>query len=291
MEATPFFKRGPSPLAQLVIFSLLSVALMMTDAYLAYLKPVRQAIAVVLHPMEQAITEPFRLYPKISSFFVTHGQLLQENQALQEKQLIQAAKLTRLAALEMENRHLRALLQLREKTQAAGIAAEIVQTSQDPFAQRVLIDKGLVHGIQEGSAVLDNVGVVGQLTRAMPLTSEVTLITDKDQTVPVESLQSGARAIVVGHGRGGELEIPFMPVNTPIKEGDWFVTSGIDGVYPRGIPVAIVTRVERDSAYAFAKISCKPAAGPNNHRQVLIAGPDITHLRPPTRQTQPNHGK
>lgn len=289
MEATPFFNRGPSPLAKLVIFSLLSITMMLTDAYFSYLNPVRKAISFLMHPLEEAVTEPFRFYPTISHFFVTHGALMQENQTLRSRELLQAAKLTRMAALEMENRHLRAMLDIRETLHSPSIAAEIIHTGQDPFAQRVLIDKGTVHGITDGDAVMDNAGIIGQVTRAMPLDSEVTLITDKDQTTPVESLQSGVRAIVVGHGGDSELEIPFMPVNTPIKEGEWFVTSGIDGVYPRGIPVAIVTRVERNAAYAFARITCRPVAGPNRYRQVLVVGPDQPQLRPPRQEAAKVH--
>lgn len=281
MEATPFFNRGPSPLAKLVIFSLLSIAMMLTDAYFSYLNPVRKAISFLMHPLEEVVTEPFRFYPTISHFFVTHGEIVKENQDLRSRELLQAAKLTRLAALEMENRHLRAMLQIRETLHSPSIAAEIIHTGQDPFVQRVLIDKGTVHSVNDGDAVMDNAGIIGQVTRAMPLDSEVTLITDKDQTTPVESLQSGVRGIVVGHGGDSELEIPFMPVNTAIKEGDWFVTSGIDGVYPRGIPVAIVTRVERNAAYAFARITCRPVAGPNRYRQVLVVGPDQPQLRAP----------
>jgi rod shape-determining protein MreC len=133
-----------------------------------------------------------------------------------------------------------------------------------------MIDKGSQNGVHAGSPVLDEAGVIGQVTRAHALASEVTLLTDKDQAIPVQVVRNGLRAVAFGAGASGMLELRFMASNAEIQNGDKLVTSGIDGTYPPGIPVATVARIERDAAYAFARIVCQPAAGVDGGRYVLV---------------------
>jgi len=173
-------------------------------------------------------------------------------------------------SLDAENQHLRQLLGLRERMSREVITAEILYANRDPFTRRVVVDKGFQHGVKPGLAVVDDVGVVGQVTRVFPWISEVTLVTDKEQAVPIQLLRSGLRGVTFGVGYDGTLELRFMPVNADIQNGDLLVTSGIDGTYPPGLPVATVTNIERNAAYAFARITCTPATGVNNFRQVLI---------------------
>jgi rod shape-determining protein MreC len=117
---------------------------------------------------------------------------------------------------------------------------------------------------------VDDLGIIGQVTRAYPFSSEVTLITDKDLAVPVQVERNSLRAIAFGLGESGALELPYLPVNVDIREGDMLVTSGIDGVYPVGLAVAKVKRVERNVDSPFAHIVCTPIGGTEQHRQVLI---------------------
>ena len=193
-----------------------------------------------------------------------------ENEALRAKQLQAASELLTLDALRAENAQIRRLVDARERLPRKTTFAEILYSGRDPFSRKVVIDKGSQHGIQAGQAVVDEVGVVGQVTRVHPLLAEVTLLTDKEQAIPVQVVRNGLRAVAYGGGDGGMLELRFMAANADIQNGDVLVTSGIDGTYPAGLPVAKVARVERDAAYAFAKISCVPAAGTEQHRQVLV---------------------
>jgi rod shape-determining protein MreC len=169
-----------------------------------------------------------------------------------------------------ENQHLRQLLEMRERAEQTSTAAEILYAGRDPFSRKVIIDKGSSQDIEEGAAVVDDTGLIGQVTRVFPWTSEVALITDREQVVPVQIVRNGVRAIVFGIGFDGALDLRYMPVNTDVENGDVLVTSGIDGVYPAGLPVAIVSNIERNAAYPFAKITCTPAAGVNRNRQVLV---------------------
>jgi rod shape-determining protein MreC len=130
--------------------------------------------------------------------------------------------------------------------------------------------------------VTDENGVVGQVTRVHPLLSEVTLLTDQDQAIPVQVVRSGLRAVAFGSGPAGTLELRFMAANAEIQNGDKLVTSGIDGTYPPGLPVASVVRIERDAELSFARVVCKPAGGVDSGRFVLVldSGPRTAPARP-----------
>jgi rod shape-determining protein MreC len=173
-------------------------------------------------------------------------------------------------ALASENAQLRSLLEAQPRLPMKTVTAEILYAGRDPFTRKIVIDKGSNAAVQPGQPVVDEAGVVGQVTRAYPFVAEVTLLTDKDQAVPVQNLRSGLRAIAFGGGPSGSLELRYMPVGADVQNGDVLVTSGIDGTYPPGIPVATVSRIERDSSAAFARIICTPIGGVNRHPMLLV---------------------
>ncbi|HEX7954702.1 MAG TPA: rod shape-determining protein MreC, partial [Burkholderiales bacterium] len=183
---------------------------------------------------------------------------------------LHAGQLQSQQSLIAENQHLRQLLDLRERTEQTSTVAEILYVGRDPFTRKVIIDKGSSQGIEEGAAVVDDSGLIGQVTRTFPWTAEISLISDREQVVPAQVVRNGLRAVVFGVGYDGALDLRFMPVNADVENGDVLVTSGIDGVYPAGLPVAIVSNIERNAAYPFAKITCTPAAGTNRNRQVMV---------------------
>jgi len=266
----PFFKRGPSLLTRFTFFSLLSVVLLVADARFNYLPLLRQGIGAVVYPLERLSSLPAAVASRIGDFFVTQSQLQRDNEQLKHKQLLDGAALQGGKSLESENQHLRQLLELRERLPRAFIAAEMVYSNRDPFTRRVVLDKGFQHGVRAGQAVVDEAGVVGQVTRVFPWVSEVTLVTDREQAIPIQAVRSGLRGVTFGIGYDGTLELRFMPVNADIQNGDLLVTSGIDGTYPSGLPVAVVSNVERNAAYPFARITCTPAASVTSFTQVLI---------------------
>jgi len=269
-EPPAFFIRGPSPLARLVFFSVLSLVLMAVDARLHYLVEVRQGFATLLHPLEVLASSPVRLYRSVSQRFATVEALGHENQQLHEQLMRQAIDLQRLPSLQTENAHMRQLLEIRQILQQPARVAEVLRSGRDPFVQHLIVNIGSQQGVSAGQAVVDGLGVIGQVTRAYPFSSEVTLITDRDLAVPVQVERNGLRAIAFGHGRDRAMDLPYLPVNVDIREGDRLVTSGIDGTYPAGLAVATITRIERNVDSPFARIVCKPVAGTDRHRQVLI---------------------
>ncbi|OFZ87528.1 MAG: rod shape-determining protein MreC [Betaproteobacteria bacterium RBG_16_64_18] len=280
-----FFNRGPAPLVRLMFFVVLALLLMVLDARFRYTETLRAGLALLAYPFQRIAMAPVQLATGVVGFFSSQVQLQRENDALREKQLRAAKDLVTLEALAAENAQLRRLAEARERLPRKSTLAEILYAGRDPFSRKVIIDKGRMDGIQPGLPVVDDVGVIGQVTRVYPLLAEVTLITDKDQAIPVQIVRNGLRAVAFGAGDGATLDLRFMAANADILNGDVLVTSGIDGTYPPGIPVAKVVRIERDAAYAFAKIACVPAAGTNQHNQVLVLAAD--DKLPPAPQVEP----
>lgn len=265
----PFFKRGPAPLALLTFYLALSLALFVVDLRLKSLDPLRQAVAVLTDPVQRIAQTPGGLVDHAKDYLRGLDDLLTENEQLKQTQLRLAPDLARLEHLETENARLRKLLSVKEREKAQGAVAQIMYTARDPFSHRIVIDKGQQAGITAGQPAIDEAGVVGQVTRVFPFSAEITLITDKDQTVPVQVVRSGQRSVVFGLG-GGQLELRYLPANADIKEGDLLVTSGLDGIFLPGFPVARVSSIERENSYAFARIRCEPLAAVENFGEVLV---------------------
>ena len=287
----PFFKRGPTPLVRLLLCSLLSAALLISDARYQYLDGIRQAVAIVAYPLQRAAAAPAAMLHRVGEFFVTQLALRNEIARLSEQHLRDGAILQKYRALAAENAHLRELLAMRQRFPESTVAAEVLYSGHDPFTRKIIVDKGSQDDIKAGRPVIDQSGVVGQVTRVYPWLAEVTLITDKGQAVPVQNLRNGLRAVLGGTGINGQLELKFIPLNADFQNGDELVTSGIDGVYPSGLPVAVVSSVERNAAYLFARITCKPVAGVASHGQVLILNWEIKVPERPVQAEKPLRAK
>ncbi len=266
-----FFKRGPAPLARLAFFVILSLSLLVLDLRFHYLERVRQGVAIVIYPLQRAAYVPAELLDRVGGYFNSLSSLQEDNARLKRKELEAANWLLRQQHLELENQRLRRLLDMKERQPVAAVLAEILYAANDPFTRRIIVDKGTQHGVAAGQAVVDESGLIGQVTRAYPLQSEATLITDKNQAVPVQIVRNGLRAVLFGAG-GGQLELRFLAANADVVPGDLVVTSGLDAIYQAGLPVAKVTHIDRNAAYTFASILCEPAAGVEKHDQVLILG-------------------
>lgn len=275
----PFFKRGPAPLAKLIFFVLVSLVLLVSDLRFHTLEWLRMAASTVAYPLQRVAYLPVEGAGGLGKYFSGLATLHQENDELRHKQLALANQLLRQHYLEDENKRLRALLDMKAHQPVSGVIADIQYAARDPFSRRVVINKGLQEGIEAGQAVVDELGVIGQVTRVFPLMSEVTLLTDKNQAIPVEVQRNGLRAILAGAGSNG-MELRFLASNAEVQVGDVLVTSGLDGIYLRGLPVARVAGIDRDTAFSFARIRCAPLAGVERHGQVLVLGrlPEMPRL-------------
>jgi rod shape-determining protein MreC len=268
----PFFKRGPAPLALLTFYVTISIAIFVVDLRFRSLELIRQSITLLVDPVQRIAQTPGSLVDYAETYLQGMQALDAENKELRHAQLNTAPDLQRLAQLEVENERLRNLLAVRDREKAKGTVAQILYTARDPFTRKVIIDKGQQSGIVAGQPAIDETGVVGQVTRVFPFSAEITLITDKDQAVPVQLVRTGQRSVIFGLG-SGQLELRYMPANADVQVGDMLVTSGLDGTYIPGFPVAKVINIERDSAYSFARIFCAPIAGVENFGELMVLDP------------------
>ena len=287
-EPPSFFHRGPSPLARLTFFTLAAIALMIADHRFQALEHVRLSLSILANPLTQIATMPSQALGRLADHFAVQERLLRENQDLKTKVLEQASAAQEVRMLRAEQEQLRSLGAAKARFEGA-ILGEVLYTARNPFTRKVVVDKGLTQGVTAGMPVIDGSGIVGQVTTVGSFTSEVTLVTEKDQSVPVMLLRNGLRAIAVGSGKDGSIDVPFMPVSADVQSGDVFVSSGIDQTYPPGLLVAQVTSVEKDSARVFAKISARPAAGVENYRFVMML--PLTASAPPRPEARADERK
>ncbi|MFZ2541579.1 MAG: rod shape-determining protein MreC [Gallionella sp.] len=268
-----FFDRGPSPLVRLVFFVALSLLLLFIDARYRYLESTRSALSVLITPIQRLAALPGSLWQEVGDLYITQSRqhsLITENEALHRQHQFNAAQLLQLQAMQAENQQLRNLAALPLRNEFTTQMVEIAYMERDVFKRRVLVHKGENTDLRAGQVVMDDLGIVGQITRVYPLLAEITLITEKNHAVPVQVLRNGLRAIVFGTGDTSQLSLRYMPVSADVQVDDILATSGIDGIYPPGIPVAKVVAVERDPVYPFARIACLPLAGVDYHRHLLV---------------------
>lgn len=280
-QQVPFFNRGPGPVVRLVFFAALSLLLLFVDARYHYLESARSVLSVMLSPLQHAATLPTVLWRQAGEFFVTQDSLVDENLRLHRQHEQDAAQLLQLQALQIENQHLRILMALPARAALKTYPVEIIYTERDAFKRKVIVSGGEDAQLKAGQIVMDDSGIVGQLTRIYPWMSEVTLITERNFAVPVQVLRTGLRTIAFGAGDTSRLSLRYLPVSADVQSGDLLVTSGIDRIYPAGIPVAKVVKIERDASYPFARVSCVPVGGVDSHRHLLVvSGPGVVSVSP-----------
>lgn len=271
----PFFRQGPSALSRLLVFSALAMLLMVADVRFKVMQPLRLALATVLYPVQWLAMRPVQLVRDMNQYFATTATVQTELQTLQKRYSVQSLRANQVEELALENERLRKLLGLRVRFDASAMAAQVLYDAADSYVRKVIIDKGLRDNVRLGSPVVDETGIVGQVTRVYPFTSEVTLITNEDHPVPVLNIRTGGRGVVYGDGsaRSDAMELRFVAANADIAEGDLLATSGVDGLYPPGLPVARVVRVERSADTTFARIYCKPVALVSGSYHLLVLEP------------------
>ncbi len=289
-DPPPFFRQGPSALSRLVVFSALALLLMVADARFHMVQPLRATIATALYPLQWLVLQPLwlsqHLGERMDGMLSNEASLRQLRQQLAE----QRQRTQQTEQLTLENQRLRSVLNLQERQFPGTLAAQVVYDAADPYTRKVVLDKGEGQGVRLASPVIDEFGVIGQVTRVFPMSSEVTLITDRDHAIPVVNVRTGARGVAYGETtrNADALELRFMAANADVTVGDVLTTSGVDGVYPAGLPVARIDKVERRTEAVFARIECVPIAmvAGTHHVLVLLPVARAAIARPPP---EPEH--
>ncbi len=282
----PIFRRGLSATSKLILLGLLSVLLMAADHRLQISQPIRSGVALILSPLQWLAWQPGRAISAIGQYFSNLEQAQDAAQTYQSKTIAQAQRLQQVEQLSQENAHLRQLLDLRTQMAGPSKAVQVLYDTADPHTRRVVVDRGHLAGIVHGSAVIDAAGVVGQVTRVYPLVSEVTLLTDRDQSIPVMNARTGSRHVANGdpYTLGGSLDLKFVPAGSDMQKGDLLTTSGIDGVYPAGLHVGRVVRIDRRVDSSFARVHAEPMAVERG-RHLLVLLPVKDWPEPPKPET------
>lgn len=279
----PFFRQGPSALTKLILFSALALFLMVADNRFTITRQLRAGLATVLYYPQQALLVPVQALSDVSEYFMGLKRALDGAAAAKVQLASQAERALQVEQLQAENVRLRALLELRPRLLVRSQTAQVLYEASDPYSRKVVIDRGATNGVVLASPVINEAGVLGQVTRVFPLSSEVTLLTDKDAAIPVLNARSLARSAAFGSaaGLGEAMEMRFMAGNADVQVGDTLTTSGVDGVYPPGLPVAKVALVDRKVDSGFARIVLTPTALPDGVRHVMVLEPVGLQMPPP----------
>ncbi|MFO1339545.1 MAG: rod shape-determining protein MreC [Burkholderiaceae bacterium] len=290
----PFFRQGLPARTKLVLFSALALFLMAADNRLALVQPLRAAAATALLPVVKVLSVPVQAWQGSGDYFAGLRSALDEANAAKARLAEQAAHVARADQLAHENARLRALLELRPAVTVKTQAAEVLYEAPDPFSRKIFLDRGGQQGVAAGSPVINEAGVLGQVTRVYPFSSEVTLLLDKDAAIPVVNTRTQHRSAAFGSGDGRTMELRFVAGNDDVQVGDLLATSGSDGVYPAGVSVAKVAAVDRQADSGFARITLVPTALPDGVHHVLVLEPLGAQLpaRPePPPETETPRGK
>ena len=253
-----------------MVFVVVSLVLMTVDHRQHHLESVRSALSFVVSPLQYMLSLPMDAGDWLGEALSSRQTLEQENAELRSRELLQSARLQKLAALEAENTRLRSLLDSSFKVGERVLVAELLEVDFDPFSQEIVINKGSHDGVEMGQSIVDAEGVMGQVVHVAPFTSTAMLITDPSHAIPVAVNRNGLRAVAMGTGAADRLDVPNLPLNADIKEGDLLVTSGLGGRFPPGYPVAVVKKVVRNPGQPFSDVTAQPTAHLEQSREVLL---------------------
>jgi len=288
-----FGGRGPSFGFRFFCYAVLSVVLMFYDQKGGWLDTARYGLQAAIYPLQLAVNSPSAAWRWLEESFTTRETLRAEVDQLREDLRNQQLISLRQTALEKENATLRNLNTMLPNVIEKRLVGEVINLEVSTLRQRLLINRGGTQGVYKAQPVVTGDGVLGQVFRIGPFSSEIILITDAEHALPVQVVRSGERTIALGTGRSTTLELPYVPQNKDVQVGDLLVTSGLGSVFPFGLPVARVTKVERDPAQPLAQIYAVPLAGIESDREVLFiwarpdhpastASPEALAIEPPT---------
>lgn len=268
---------------KVVFFALFAIVLLVVDSHMRSLGLIRQVVGTALYPLQMVALMPRDAINRVDDYFSSVTTLQEDVKRLRLQQIQNARTMQQSQQLLAENTQLRKLLAASENLPVRSVLAEILYDARDAYSRKIVMNRGAQHGVAAGQPVIDDIGVVGQVTRVFPFTAEITLLTDRDQAIPVMIVRNGLRSVAYGRGQSGLLDLRFIASNADIQKGDVLTTSGIDGIYPAGLSVARVVQVENKSNDAFDRVTCEPLAGinRNKHFLILLAQPKAPALAAP----------
>jgi rod shape-determining protein MreC len=284
-DSRPIIGRGPPLGAKLFFLGIASVAVMVADHRGGYLDTAREWLGIAAHPLYAVVEAPYDFWNWLTSSFADRNRLRRENAKLTNDLRIARTQLLQFSSLQEENRRLRGIRDASAGMADRTLIAEIIHVDVDPFRHRIRINKGTSDGVFKQQPVLDAFGIVGQVVQADKYSAQIILVSDAEHAIPVQVNRNGIRTIAEGTGDTGKLSLPFLTVEADVKKDDLLVSSGLDGIFPAGYPVASVIKVERDPSETFATVEAKPLAQLDRDREVLLLWPNNPTANPSVPQT------
>ncbi|HLS21083.1 MAG TPA: rod shape-determining protein MreC [Paenalcaligenes sp.] len=269
-SSVQLFKQGPSAEVRLAIFFVLAVVLIVVDSRWSVLEPARQGVSLVLYPFQRAVHAPGDAARYLSTWADATQAVRTEKEALHQQRIELAQVATHAAQLASENEQLRRLLEVTDTISQPVVAVEVFYEPPNPFNRRLVFNKGSAAGIRPGMPVIDEGGIVGQILRVTPYTAEAALLTDENVSIPVQVLRNGLRLVAFGGPAESKIEVRYLTSEVDLQAGDLLITSGIGGIFPAGLPVARVDRIEHDSSTGFGKAIASPMSRPERYRHFLV---------------------
>lgn len=246
---------------------------MFVDHRFSHLEGVRSAVSVIISPLRYLVSLPAQSGAWVSEWFRTHNRLVRENRQLKQEDRLLNARLQKMEVLLAENTRLRNLLGASRKLADEVIVSELLSVDQNPYRQLIELNKGSLDGLQDGQAVIDDYGIMGQVVHVTPNSSTVMLISDPEHAIPVQFIASGLRSVAFGNGSTDVLELRYLPATADIKVDDELVTSGLGGRFPADYPVATVVEINHDKTHGFVSALARPKARLDSSREVLVIKP------------------
>ncbi|PHS73672.1 MAG: rod shape-determining protein MreC [Cycloclasticus sp.] len=264
------FSKGPSSNTRFIAAIIISILLLIIAHQTNYLNRVKDSLSFIVHPILVVIDLPSKAYSFFTESNADRAALMEENIQLKNESLMLKARLQKFDAIEKENTRLHNLLESSFKLGEQFIAASLLKVNLNPTTQHIVIDKGHRFNLFAGQAAINADGVIGQIVQVNPLTSSIMLITDPNHAIPVEINRTGLKTIVVGQGAKDTLSVLYLPHNTDLLEGDILSSSGLGGVFPKGYPVATISKLSPLPGEAFMHVEAQPIANINNTHEVLL---------------------
>ncbi len=217
---------------------------------------------------ERIITAPFRFVESAASRYVFLVRTERENNRLKNE--LELLKLENSITNELltENERLRELLDFKKLQPLASVTAQVIGKESSAMSRTLTINKGSDDGVGKDMAVITSAGVVGKVQTALPGTAKVILLTDPGSTLAVRVQRNREEGLL--EGKIENCALKFVSYYADIQEGDLLVTSGLDGIYPKGLPVARVVKVTKHEAVAFQSVVAEPSAAFSRLEEALV---------------------
>ncbi len=260
---------------RLMLYALLAIILMSLDFRERWVDRARATAGLWVEPLVLLVEWPYQASARLGEALRSHRQLLAEARALRLDLAVVSAELMVLEELRQENAELRELLDAGQRPALGYVAAEVRRVDLNPFSHRILINRGSRDGLQPGQPVIDAHGLVGQVDEVFLHSARVILLTDPDHALPVRIERTGLRTIAYGSGLNAQMRLTDLPMNVDLQPGDVVLTSGLDGLFPAGLPVGRVDSVERPVGASFARADLRARGRPDRSRHLLVLDPIV----------------